>query len=244
MLGDAPSFYGTELETRQIEEIELVVLPAEEVIPFFADMHTLLHIEWQWDEQAAHLIRLAPVLAATIEDRKFVPSFDAFRSGRLQWSWDGASLKAQDRSALAKALEETDESFGEGLAAAYSASVFQHCYGTEETATDLRREFPQLFPQGGALPKVAPGLDAQAWLVSIGWKADAAPFRPLLQLLEPDDDSPPGGCGSYCRTSWTPPCCCRSGWTRKAAPKENGRSYGRPSSWIVPPVGWISCAAN
>lgn len=186
----APSFYGTELETRQIEEIELVVLPAEEVIPFFTDMHTLLHIEWQWDEQAAHLIRLAPVLAATIEERKFVPSFDAFRSGRLQWAWDGAGLKAQDRSALAKALEETDESFGEGLAAAYSASVFQHCYGTEETATDLRREFPQLFPQGGALPRIAPGLDAQAWLVSIGWKADAAPFRPLLQLLEPDDDSP------------------------------------------------------
>lgn len=29
-----PSFYGTELEVRQIEEIELVVLPAEEVIPF------------------------------------------------------------------------------------------------------------------------------------------------------------------------------------------------------------------
>ena len=28
----APSFYGTELETRQIEDIDLVVLPAEEVI--------------------------------------------------------------------------------------------------------------------------------------------------------------------------------------------------------------------
>ncbi|EHS59664.1 hypothetical protein WG8_0237, partial [Paenibacillus sp. Aloe-11] len=30
------------------------------------------------------------------------------------------------------------------------------------------------------------------WLVAIGWKADTAPFRPLLQLLEPapeDDES-------------------------------------------------------
>src|SRR6478736_1530697 len=73
----APSFYGTELEVRQIEEIELVVLPAEEVIPFFAEMHTLLHIEWKWDEQAEHLIRLAPALASSIEKRKYVPSFEA-----------------------------------------------------------------------------------------------------------------------------------------------------------------------
>ncbi|KAF4324105.1 hypothetical protein G195_002674 [Phytophthora kernoviae 00238/432] len=33
-------------------------------------------------------------------------------------------------------------------------------------------------------------MDAQSWLVSIGWKADAAPFRPLLQLLEPEEDEP------------------------------------------------------
>ncbi|RAW09805.1 ATP-dependent helicase [Paenibacillus taichungensis] len=185
----APSFYGTELETRQIEEIELVVLPAEEVIPFFSEMNTLLHIEWKWDEQAEHLIRLAPVLAASIDNRKYIPSFTAFRSGQLQWTWDPDSLKKQDRTALGKALEQTDESYAEGLSAAYSASVFQQWYSTEEAATDLRREFPQLFPQSGTAPQTA-GMDAQSWLVSIGWKADAAPFRPLLQLLEPEEDEP------------------------------------------------------
>ncbi|MEY8748705.1 DEAD/DEAH box helicase [Bacillales bacterium AN1005] len=185
----APSFYGTELETRQLEDIELVVLPAEEVIPFFADMHTLLHIEWRWDEQAAHLIQLAPVLASTIEDRKYIPSFAAHRTGKLQWIWDSDRLKQQDRAALTKAIEQTDESYTEGLGAAYSASVFQRWYSTEEAATDLRREFPQLFPQNGEPPRTF-GMDAQSWLVSIGWKADAAPFRPLLQLLEPDDDEP------------------------------------------------------
>ncbi|KOY14277.1 DEAD/DEAH box helicase [Paenibacillus xylanivorans] len=185
----APSFYGTELETRQIEEIELVVLPAEEVIPFFSEMHTLLHIEWKWDEQAEHLIRLAPVLATSIENRKYAPSFTAFRTGQLQWTWDPDSLKKQDRTALGKALEQTDESYAEGLSAAYSASVFQRWYSTEEAATDLRREFPQLFPQSGTAPQTA-GMDAQSWLVSIGWKADAAPFRPLLQLLEPEEDEP------------------------------------------------------
>lgn len=185
----APSFYGTELEVRQIEEIELVVLPAEEVIPFFAEMHTLLHIEWKWDEQAEHLIRLAPALAASIEKRKYLPSFEAYRAGQLQWTWDPDSLKKQERASLTKAIQQTDESYAEGLGAAYSAFVFQRWYSSEEAATDLRREFPQLFPERGTLPKTA-GMDAQSWLVSIGWKADAAPFRPMLQLQEPDEDEP------------------------------------------------------
>ena len=89
----APSFYGTELEIRQIEEIELVVLPAEEVLPFFAEMKTLVHIEWKWDEQAEYLIRLAPVLSSSIDNRKYVPSFEAYRAGQLQWTWDSDSLK-------------------------------------------------------------------------------------------------------------------------------------------------------
>lgn len=31
-------------------------------------------------------------------------------------------------------------------------------------------------------------MDTAAWLIAIGWKADTAPFRPALQLLEPDED--------------------------------------------------------
>lgn len=69
-----------------------------------------------------------------------------------------------------------------GLRAAFSAAVFSRCYGTEAAAADLRRDFPLLFASDGAS---AAGLDAGAWLVRIGWKADTAPFRPVLQLLEP-----------------------------------------------------------
>lgn len=134
-----PSFYGTELEIRQVEEVELVVLPAEEVLLFFASMNTLTHIEWKWDEQAAYLIQLSPMLASSIENRKYVPSFEAYRTGQLQWSWDSDSLKKQDLAALHEAFRHTDESYAEGLGAAYSAAVFQQWYSTEEAAADLRR---------------------------------------------------------------------------------------------------------
>jgi SNF2 family DNA or RNA helicase len=34
-------------------------------------------------------------------------------------------------------------------------------------------------------------MDTAAWLIAIGWKADTAPFRPALQLLEPEGDESP-----------------------------------------------------
>ncbi|MEC0243698.1 DEAD/DEAH box helicase [Paenibacillus dokdonensis] len=176
------SFYGTELEIQQVQETQLVVLPAEQVIPFFAERKLLDHIEWQWDEGAESLLRLAPVLAACTDEKRFIPSFSAFQAGRLQWTWDESVLDAQARKEISRSGPE----FTEGLRAAFSSTVFHECYGTEVTASDLRREYPMLFTKDSAMA----GFNEQAWLISIGWKADTAPFRPLLQLLEPDDEEP------------------------------------------------------
>ncbi|OMF21176.1 ATP-dependent helicase [Paenibacillus sp. FSL H8-0548] len=176
------SFYGTELEVQQVQGLELVLLPAELVIPFFAEQKLLEHIAWTWGEQAEQLSLLSPLLMAEIEAKRFKPSFSAFRSGMLQWTWDNAALNKQIQAAL-QMLDE-DNAIQAGLQAAFSAVVFDLCYGTETTAADLRREYPLLFANSAA---AAAGLDAQSWLISIGWKADQAPFRPMLQLLEPQD---------------------------------------------------------
>ncbi|MFB5763216.1 DEAD/DEAH box helicase [Paenibacillus medicaginis] len=191
-----PSCYGTELEVRQVQGAEIIILPAEQVIPFFARRELPEHIEWAWGQDASGIAPLALTLAACIEERKYIPSFAAFRSGRLEWIWDTDALEQSLRtkpsspekedtmadSGLRTALKES--AADEGLAAAFSAAVFQRWYGTEAEAADLRREYPQLFADNGA----ATAWDETGWLVSIGWKADSAPFRPLLQLLEPDDE--------------------------------------------------------
>ncbi|MCQ6562361.1 DEAD/DEAH box helicase [Paenibacillus mendelii] len=177
------SFYGTELEIQTIQDVELVLLPSEQVIPFFAERRLLEHVEWVWDEDAAPLLELAPVLNACLEEKKFAPSFSAYKAGKLRWIWDQEALDPQAQAALEQYAKQAG--FYDGLCAAFSAAVFHRYYGTEETNTDLRREYPLLFAQGGA----AAGLDELGWLIAVGWKADTAPFRPLLQLLEPDDDN-------------------------------------------------------
>lgn len=179
-----PSFYGTALEVRQMEGLELVLLPAEMVIPFFAEAKLLRHIEWVWDELAERLARVAPLLGTSLEEKRYLPSYEAaFESGKLQWTWDEEPMNPEERALLEAA--RSDEDFANGLKAAFSAAVFQTYYGTEETAADLRREYPLLFAGKRA---VDAGLDEQAWLVTVGWKADNAPFRPALQLLEPDGE--------------------------------------------------------
>ncbi|MFU1793375.1 DEAD/DEAH box helicase [Paenibacillus azoreducens] len=178
------SFYGTELEIRQMQGqgVQLVVLPAEQVLPFFAERALLHHITWEWDQDAEALLRLAPTLVDCVCEKRFIPSFASFREGKLQWTWDRSLMEDQIRQRIDRSRPE----FAQGLQSAFSALVFQSCYGTESAATDLRREYPMLFASGAATG----GLQEKEWLISIGWKADMAPFRPLLQLLEPDEDSP------------------------------------------------------
>ncbi|NGZ77255.1 DEAD/DEAH box helicase [Saccharibacillus alkalitolerans] len=218
------SFYGTALEMQSTGEMELVLLPAEMVLDFFAERPLLRHIDWNFEGDAELLTRSAPALAASIDKRAYKPDFGAYRSGKLQWKWDrhalkerqhasvlaaldrgrlrganaaaaetrGSSAKLSDEEAYEEAMfggrseeDDLEETFAAGLRAAYSAAVFQRRYGTEQAALDLRREHPLLFDRGAS----AAGLDEDAWLVAVGWREDAAPFRPVVRFLEPDEDS-------------------------------------------------------
>ncbi|MFP4975000.1 SNF2-related protein [Paenibacillus sp. CN-4] len=182
-----PSFYGTSLEIQDAGRMELVVLPAELVVPFLASRPWLSHVQWSWKGLAAPLVKLAPRLAEQIEEARYKPSLSAYRRGRLEWTWD-ERFWADDESAqeaLGQIGEDADVLLG--LRAAFSAAVYARHYGTEAAAADLRREHPLLFDRSGA---AAAGMDEEAWLVAVGWKADVAPFRPAVQLLEPEEDRP------------------------------------------------------
>ena len=56
------SFYGTELAIQAVQEIELIVLPAEEVIPFFPRCIASYILNGSGANDAATADPLAPVL--------------------------------------------------------------------------------------------------------------------------------------------------------------------------------------
>lgn len=184
---DETSYYGTELGVQQAGDTEIVLLPAEQVLPFFAAGAWPVHIEWHWNEDATRLQRLAPLLIGCLRAGHYAPDLQSFRNGSLHWSPDPKALKPSERSLVKelrvkrKEVEQQDSGFAQGILAAFSASVFHECYGTQEQAADLRRDYPALFATEG----VWEGMDEQTWLAHIGWTAETMPFRPLLQLLEP-----------------------------------------------------------
>lgn len=185
------SFYGTELEVEETPEVELIVLPAEQVIPYFASAPLLHHVQWNWEGETAQIRKLAPYLARCLDERKYLPSLASYRKGKLQWSWDQdvllewAQEDGVERDIRALLKNSSQLQFVQGLQAAFSATVFRQYYNSEAEAADLRREYPQLFDRNQSTA----GLDEETWLVSIGWKSDTAPFRPALQLLEPEDSN-------------------------------------------------------
>lgn len=182
------SFYGTDIVVENVEGVDILILPSEQVIPFFADLQLLQHVEWIWSGHAEPLLVLASEFMTSIAQRKYVPSYSSFQAGVLQWTWEIEELETRSRALLGDAAD--NEEWLEGLRAAYSAAIFHNVYGTELSAGDLRREFPMLFQRKIADHAAVMDMDAKEWLVAIGWKADTAPFRPMLQLLEPDEVQP------------------------------------------------------
>jgi SNF2 family DNA or RNA helicase len=186
-----PSCYGTLLELLQAGELTLIELPAEMVLRFFAEPNWMDIVRWEGgDEAFAGLLEAAPLLYAEAMAGRCVPSLAAFRSGKLQWSWDATGseeLQQLDWDRLQQ-LDAAGSGSLDGLRAAFSAAVDAKHYAGEAAMADLRRDYPALFRTGAGGAAATEALTEEEWLVALGWKPDTAPFRPALQLLEPGEE--------------------------------------------------------
>ncbi|MCY9697842.1 DEAD/DEAH box helicase [Paenibacillus alginolyticus] len=184
-----PSYYGTILDQQVAGELTLTVLPVEMVLPFFAEPYFMDVLRWEGgNETTKGLLEVAPVLYREAKAGHYVPSYSAFRNGNLAWTWDveTESLNELDWHVL-QSLEGLGEGMS-GLRAAFSAVVSAEHYPNEASLSDLRRDYPVLFRAQKSAPISADAFTEEEWLASLGWRPDTAPFRPALQLLEPDEN--------------------------------------------------------
>jgi superfamily II DNA or RNA helicase len=184
-----PSCYGTTLALQQAGELLVTVLPAEMVLPFLAEPSLMDILRWEGGNEAAkELLKAAPVLYGEAKAGRYLPSYRSFRKGKLQWTWeaDSAQLEQLDWDRL-NSLDTLGEEMS-GLHSAFSAAVSSEHYADEAAISDLRRDYPALVqaPSPEAAPAYA--FTEEEWLAALGWKPDMAPFRPALQLLEPDEE--------------------------------------------------------
>ncbi|SDM83671.1 Superfamily II DNA or RNA helicase, SNF2 family [Paenibacillus sp. yr247] len=184
-----PSYYGTTLDLQHAGDLTVTVLPVEMVLPFFADPYFMDILCWEGgNESTKILLEVAPILFREAKTGRYLPSYNAFRNGNLLWTWDTKTdaLKELDWDTL-KSLDGLGEEMS-GLRAAFSAVVTAEHYANEAAISDLRRDYPALFQRSKSAPSSADAFTEEEWLAALGWRPDTAPFRPALQLLEPDED--------------------------------------------------------
>ncbi len=76
------------------------------------------------------------------------------------------------------------------MRAAFSAAVVEAHYANDAAMADLRRDYPALFSanrKSNTADDSPAAFTENEWLSAMGWRPDLAPFRPALQLLEPDE---------------------------------------------------------
>ncbi|RKN86387.1 DEAD/DEAH box helicase [Paenibacillus ginsengarvi] len=183
-----PSCYGTTLELQQAGEFDVTVLPSEMVLPFFAEPNLMGVLRWEsGDEGTKGLFEAAPLLYREAQAGRYMPSYSAYRNGKLQWTWEADSDDLQQLNWEALTSLDISGDNLSGLRSAFTAAVSMKHYANEAAVSDLRREYPALFERPRQADS-AMALTEEEWLVSLGWKPDLAPFRPALQLLEPDEE--------------------------------------------------------
>ncbi|KRE90236.1 helicase [Paenibacillus sp. Soil766] len=184
-----PSLYGTLLETQQAGELVVTILPAEQVLAFFAEPNFMDIVSWEMGtESSKMMLHMAPLLYEAAQKGLYIPSYEDFRNGQLVWTWD---RNAEELAAVDWHLLESGDDHNEtGLRAVFSAAVIEAHYADATAMADLRRDYPALFAANrkANLADDSPAAFTEnEWLSAMGWRPDLAPFRPALQLLEPDE---------------------------------------------------------
>ncbi len=180
-----PSFYGTAIEVKELGRVNGILLPPNLTLSFLAHPFAIKHLRLHWEGEAKLLRAAAELISEALEQRWFVPDYYRWIQGELAWRLDFPSEKLE---AWERLKSDSEDEFSRDLNLWFNDIV-------EERATE-DAEFKQLQdqllrsapPQWGT-SNASIRMDEEEWLVRLGWRTDATPFRIGLKLLEPAEGS-------------------------------------------------------
>lgn len=167
-----PSFYGTFIETVELDYRAGVKLSAADAFSFFTETPPLVHAGYVWSDTVEDLRRLSPYLKAALDAGRFMPDYEQWQQGTLGWK---LQLPAEAQALAAGSVAHS-----------YIAAL-AHSHAAADPAQRAVLQQLALHPaaHAGATEGERPWLDEQDWLSAIGWVHDPSPFRVCLQLIEP-----------------------------------------------------------
>lgn len=211
-----PSFYGTFVDSVELDGKEGVLLTAAESVDYLTAPSWNGYAPLVWSEEAQPLLRLARVVAEALERDAIVPDFAKWKAGG--WGWKLKRTDADDADAtlppfwddwiqLVMEQRHPDKDIVRRGEERRQRSAFAVPFrgGAEAVpdgdAEEANRQLDATGSGNGetadARPPSALGpfndwagelwKDEDDWLVAIGWTPDETPFRPALRLSEPEE---------------------------------------------------------
>lgn len=162
------TFYGTFAPIETIGTHIGVLLSPWEALTFFAYPSTNGLIEIIWDEQSKQFQAWAKQIITHIEQKQFMPDFEAWKKGRFGW----------------KGTEE-DHPFVAMWRSEAINDWIQSDIELKETWEQIVKTYPLLTSDA------APWVDEHDWLTEIGWDQNRPPFVVAIRLREPNEDDGP-----------------------------------------------------
>lgn len=174
----APSFYGSFIETGILNQREGLFLSPVESIDFLCDTPQLEHAPLLWGKELNQLKQLAPHIRKALFDGQFMPDYRQWRQGTIGWKLD---------------LPDDAGSADTPLVRQWTEALIADWVKQQPEHAQILRSLEERQLNGTAstlLTDRADSLwmDEDDWLVAIGWKHDATPFRTCLQLIEPEQE--------------------------------------------------------
>lgn len=179
---DRDSFYGTQIETLDSEDVEGIQLSAIAALNFFSSPinSPFLHINWNQPLAKAH--DAAAAIKIALRDRTITPSIEGWQEHRYQWSIQPTSGSEASSSSSLTELLNHDEQIGDWVRHLMMESLDSRPEQREalRRLEILQQTLGQLSPEHAeSFPK------EQQLLQLIGWTSDTSPFHASLRLQEP-----------------------------------------------------------
>ncbi|WP_134703515.1 DEAD/DEAH box helicase [Ammoniphilus sp. YIM 78166] len=155
------SFYGTFLDIHNFGGWEGILLSPAMALDYFSFPTPLAHQDLQWNEEASSIRAIAPELRNILEEKSYYPHFKEWQEGKWGWVFPVSVESAPPF------IQEWGEAWLQETNPSEWQALKEH--PLLKISLDQREAWTE-----------------EEWQIAIGWKEDPAPFRPALQLLEPD----------------------------------------------------------
>ncbi|CUA80809.1 DEAD/DEAH box helicase [Anoxybacillus suryakundensis] len=160
------TFYGTFATVDTIGNHIGVLLSPWEALTFFAYPSTSAFIDTIWDEQSKQFQIWAKQIIADIEQKQFMPDFDAWKQGWFGW----------------KRTTEDEHPFISVWRSEAINDWIQLDVELKQTWQQIAETYPILTSDSASF------MDEHDWLTEIGWDKNRPPFIVAIRLNEPEED--------------------------------------------------------